>query len=194
MGADARLAGRDGIPRMSRDREVPVISVVGKSGVGKTTVLVRIIRELKSRGYKVGTVKHDTHGFEVDRPGKDSWRHAQAGSDAVVISGPGKMALIRRLEQEMPLDQIVGLMGDVDLILTEGYKRGDRPKIEVARRERSSELLCQAAELLAIMADYRIDMPVPQFSLDDAAGLVDLLERLYSLDTQQAKKGIGGNF
>jgi molybdopterin-guanine dinucleotide biosynthesis adapter protein len=164
-------------------REVPVISVVGKSGVGKTTALERVIGELKRRGYKVGTVKHDTHGFDLDKPGKDSWRHAQAGSDAVVIAGPHKMALIRQLEAEMPLDEIVGLMGDVDLVITEGYKRGDKPKIEVTRRERGTELLCQPEELIGIMADYQVDMPVPQFALDDAAGLVDLLETLYFRDT-----------
>ncbi len=71
---------------------------MGKSGVGKTTALERVIREIKRRGYRLGTVKHDTHGFDVDKPGKDSWRHAQAGSDAVVISGPRKMALIRQLD------------------------------------------------------------------------------------------------
>jgi molybdopterin-guanine dinucleotide biosynthesis protein B len=112
---------------------IPVISIVGKSGVGKTTALVKIIHELKRRGYRVGTVKHDTHGFDVDKPGKDSWRHAQAGSDVVVISGPKKMALIRQLEREMTVDEIVPLMGEVDIVITEGYKRGNSPKIEVTR-------------------------------------------------------------
>lgn len=164
---------------MSRVGRVPVISVVGKSGVGKTTALERVIREIKRRGYRVGTVKHDTHGFEVDKPGKDSWRHTRAGSDAVVISGPRRMALIRQLDEEMTLDQVVDLMGDVDLVLTEGYKSGDKPKIEVTRRERGTELLCQSDELIGIMADYPVSMPVPQFALEDAAGIVDLIEELY---------------
>ncbi len=167
---------------------MPIISVVGRSGVGKTTALERIIRELKRRGYRVGTVKHDTHGFEVDRPGKDSWRHAQAGSDAVVISGPRQMALIRRLEREMPLDEVVRLMGDVDLVLTEGYKQGDKPKIEVTRQECGTELLCRAEELIGLMADYAVNMPVPQFALDDAAGVVDLLENLYLNRTKEEKR------
>lgn len=164
---------------MTGNGGVPVISIVGKSGVGKTTALEKVIREIKRRGYKVGTVKHDTHGFDVDRPGKDSWRHAKAGSDAVVISGPRKMALIRQLESEVPLDDIVPLMGDLDLVITEGYKKGDKPKIEITRRERGTQLLCRPDELIGIMADYPVDMPVPQFSLEDAAGVVDLLERLY---------------
>ena len=164
---------------MSDNDRVPVISIVGKSGVGKTTALERVIREIKQRGYRVGTVKHDTHGFEMDKPGKDSWRHAQAGSDAVVVSGPRKMALIRKTDEEVPLEEIVELMGDIDLVITEGYKRGDKPKIEVSRLERGSELLCQPEELIGIMADYPVNMPVPIFALEDAAGVVDLLEQLY---------------
>jgi molybdopterin-guanine dinucleotide biosynthesis protein B len=164
---------------------IPLISVVGKSGVGKTTVLEKIIHELKHRGYRLGTIKHDTHGFEIDKPGKDSWRHAQAGSDAVVISGPQRLALIRKLPSEMPLEEIIPLMGDVDIVITEGYKSGDRPKIEVTRSERGTELLCEVSELIAIMADYPLDMPVPQYSLEDAAGVVDLLEELYLGDGEE---------
>jgi molybdopterin-guanine dinucleotide biosynthesis protein B len=70
-------------------------------------------------------------------------------------------------------------MGDLDLVITEGYKRGSKPKIEVSRMERGTELLCQPEELIGIMADYPVDMPVPQFPLDDAEGVVDLLEQLY---------------
>jgi molybdopterin-guanine dinucleotide biosynthesis protein B len=172
---------------MIERREVPVISIVGKSGVGKTTALERIIRELKVRGYAVGTVKHDTHGFEVDRPGKDSWRHAQAGSDAVAISGPNRMALIRRQEGEMPLDEIVRMMGDVHIVITEGYKRGPKPKIEVTRRERGREMLCQPEELIGILTDYPVDMPVPQFALDDAVGVVNLLEACLLRDGEEVE-------
>jgi molybdopterin-guanine dinucleotide biosynthesis protein B len=89
------------------------------------------------------------------------------------------MALIRRLEEEMPLDQVVKLMGHLDLVITEGYKRGDRPKIEVTRLERGTELLCQPEELVCIMADYPVELDVPQFDLDDAKGVVDLLESVY---------------
>jgi len=158
---------------------IPVISVVGKSDTGKTTLLEKLIAELKRRGYRVATVKHDTHGFDIDQPGKDSWRHAQAGSDVVVISGPNRLALIEKRQREATLDEIAGRMMDVDIILTEGYKRGDKPKIEVSRREKGRELLCTEDELIAIATDQPFEMNVPQFDLDDAAGLVDLIEERF---------------
>jgi len=155
---------------------IPIISVVGKSGAGKTTLLEKLIAELKRRGYRVATVKHDVHGFEIDRPGKDSWRLAQAGSDSVVIASPQKLALIKRLDRELALSEIAALLTDVDIILTEGYKRGDAPKIEVSRREKGRELLCTPDELVAIVSDQSFDLDVPQFGLDDTVGIVDLLE------------------
>ena len=158
---------------------IPIVSVVGKSGVGKTTFLEKLIAELKRRGHRVATVKHDVHGFEIDQPGKDSWRLAQAGSDSVVIASPQRLALIKHLDGEMPLGEIIALLTDVDIILTEGYKRGDAPKIEVARRGRGGELLCTPDELVAIVSDQPFDLDVPQFGLDDAAGIVDLLKERF---------------
>ena len=157
----------------------PVVSVVGKSNVGKTTLMVRLIAELKRRGYRVATVKHDVHGFDVDTPGKDSWKHAQAGSDCVVIASPQKLAMVRNLERELTIDEIVATLPEVDIVLTEGYKRGDKPKIEVSRKEKGEQLLCTADELIAIATDQPYDIPVPQFDLDDAVGLVDRLEEMY---------------
>ena len=156
---------------------IPIISVVGKSGVGKTTLLEKLIAELKRRGYRVGTIKHDAHGFEIDKPGKDSWRHAQAGSDAVLISSPEKLALIKRLNGERSLDELLAYMGDVDLVLTEGYKSGDKPKIEVSRQARGQELLCHEEELLALVTDQPFDLDVPQFEHGDVVGLADLIEK-----------------
>ncbi len=155
----------------------PIISVVGKSGVGKTVFLEKLIAELKGRGYRIGTVKHDVHGFEIDKRGKDSWRHAQAGSDTVVLSSPGRVAVIKCLERELGLDEIAeAYLRDVDLILTEGYKSGLKMKIEVSRKERSQELISPVGELLAIVADQEFDIRVPQFGLDDVGGIVELLE------------------
>jgi molybdopterin-guanine dinucleotide biosynthesis adapter protein len=158
---------------------IPLVSVVGKSDAGKTTLLEKLIPELKRRGYRVATVKHDAHSFEIDQPGKDTWRHRQAGADVVVISSKDKMAIIRRVDDELSLLQIADMITGVDIILTEGFKRGPAPKIEVSRREKSTELLCTAGELVAIATDQHFDLPVPQFGLDDAVGLVDILENRF---------------
>src|SRR3989304_4479684 len=88
-------------------RQVPLITIIGKSRAGKTTLMENLITELKRRGYRVGTIKHHSPpGFEIDQPGKDSWRHAQAGSDHVVIASPDRIASYRRLEHELALDDI----------------------------------------------------------------------------------------
>jgi molybdopterin-guanine dinucleotide biosynthesis protein B len=156
----------------------PVISVVGKSGSGKTVFLEKLIAVLKSRGIRVGIIKHHPHGFEIDQPGKDSWRHARAGSDTVVLSSPGRVAVVRNLEEEMSIDDIVSAyLHDVDLAITEGYKTGPKKKIEVSRRERSQELVSPPDDLMAIVSDQRFDLPTPHFDLDDAKGVADLLEQ-----------------
>lgn len=156
----------------------PIVSVVGRSDSGKTTFLEKLIPALKRKGLRVAVVKHDRHGFEMDRPGKDTWRLREAGADAVMISAPNQLALIRRnLEREASLDELAALVeGSVDLILTEGYKSGDRPKVEVSRRAVSGgELLCTEEELLAVVADGPRPVRVPQFGLDDADSVAALL-------------------
>src|SRR5512137_1070133 len=133
---------------------IPVLSIVGKSNAGKTTLLEKLIPELKRRGYRVATVKHDAHSFEMDQPGKDTWRHRQAGADVVVISSKDKVAEIRSVDAEVPLTELAASIRGVDIILTEGYKRGPAPKIEVSRAAVSTELLCSAGELVAIATDH----------------------------------------
>ena len=154
----------------------PVVSIVGKSGSGKTVFLEKLIAVLKGRRLRIGIIKHDPHGFDIDRPGKDSWRHAQAGSDAVILSSPTRLALIKRLDQEMALDDIVdAYLPDLDLVITEGYKTGPKKKIEVSRRERSRELVSPLEDLIAIVSDQAFDLPVPQFGLDQAEEVADLI-------------------
>jgi molybdopterin-guanine dinucleotide biosynthesis protein B len=160
-------------------KTVPIISVVGKSNVGKTTLLEKLLPEIKKRGYRVATIKHDVHGFSIDQPGKDTWKHAQAGADIVIISSHQKMATIEKVERERTLDEIAAKIDHVDLILTEGYKRQDKPKIEVHRAEVSDTLLCEKEELLALATDTPFNMGVPEFDLDDSAGIVDLIEDRY---------------
>ena len=117
---------------------IPIVSIVGKSDSGKTTLLEKLIPELKRRGYRVATIKHDAHQFEIDHPGKDSYRHFHAGSDWTLIGSPAQLASVRRLERELTLDEIAADISGVDIILTEGYKRETKRRIEVSRRERSA--------------------------------------------------------
>jgi molybdopterin-guanine dinucleotide biosynthesis adapter protein len=172
----------------------PIVCVVGRGKVGKTTLLEKLIPELKSRGYKVATIKRHAHpGIEIDVPGKDSWRHAQAGSDFAIIAAPDKLASVRRLDRELTLDEVAATVTGVDIIITEGYKRADKPKIEVVRAEKSSEPLCAAEELLAVVTDVALDLPVPRFGLDDAPALADLIEaRFLGGGTQARAKATHG--
>jgi molybdopterin-guanine dinucleotide biosynthesis protein B len=156
---------------------IPILSVVGKSGSGKTTLLEKLIPELKRRGYRVATIKHHSHpGFEIDQPGKDTWRHAQAGSDHVFIAAPDKLASIRRLERELSLDEIAAGIQDVDIILTEGYKRAGKPSLEVVRADNGLELICNPQQLFAVASDTPLDTNAPRFDLEDIAGIADLIE------------------
>lgn len=155
-------------------------------------MLEKLIPELRERGYRVAIVKHHYHGdFEIDKPGKDSWRHAQAGADAVVIASPQKMALIRRVEREPTLFEIAELLPGIDVVLSEGFKRSEAPKIEVSRRARSTELICRPDELIAVAADYVINVDVPVFDLEDVAGLADLLQARYIEDRKASS--LSGN-
>jgi molybdopterin-guanine dinucleotide biosynthesis protein B len=158
---------------------IPILSVVGKSDSGKTTLIEKLVPELTRRGYRIATVKHDVHGFEVDREGKDSWRHKQAGAHTVVISSPNKIALIRDVEKDLTLDEIrEKLIQDVDLILSEGYKKDVQPKIEIFRKEKHKELLCTKGDhLVAIVSNKNFNVGVPCFDLEDMEGLSNFIER-----------------
>jgi molybdopterin-guanine dinucleotide biosynthesis protein B len=160
---------------------IPIISIVGKSDSGKTTLIEKLVPELTRRGYRIATVKHDVHGFEVDREGKDSWRHKQAGAHTVVISSPKKVALIRDVEKDLTLEEIrEKLIQDVDLILSEGYKKDVQPKIEIFRKEKHKELLCTKEDnLIAIVSDKKFRVGVSCFSLDDVKGVADFIEKEY---------------
>ncbi len=154
----------------------PIISIVGNSKSGKTTLIEKLIRELKSRGYRVATIKHALKHVTFDKPGKDSWRHIQAGSDATVISSQDRMALIKPVTPNLTLDEIAQIFGeDYDIILAEGFKQGNAPKIEVHRRE-TGPFLTDIKKLIAIASDEPLETKTRQFSLEDVKGLADLLE------------------
>lgn len=162
--------------------QIPVISIVaGKSNSGKTTLLEKLIREAKQRGWRVATLKHDVHGFVMDQPGKDTWRHAQAGADVVAISSPHRIAILESVAEDQPLEEVLARIQGVDVIFTEGYKYGDKPKIEVFRSAVHQVLFSNPEELLAIASDIAFDNGIPSFDLDDAQGICDLIEAKFGI-------------
>ena len=154
-----------------------VVSIVGRSNSGKTTLLEKLIVELKRRGYTVAAVKHSGSDFQLDHPGKDSWRFAEAGSDAVMLASPNGLAFLQKVSHPPTFEEVIDFLGSrYDFILVEGFKESGVPKIEVHRRELGS-LVTLPEKLLAVVTDEQLDVAVPQFSSRDAAALVDLLEK-----------------
>jgi len=160
---------------------IPIVTVVGRSDSGKTFVIERLIPILTGRGFRVATVKHDVHGFEVDREGKDSWRHKQAGAATVVLSSGKKIAVMQDVERERTLEEIrMRYVDDVDLILAEGYKRSCLPKVEVALFRAESTLLCGPGDpLVAVVSRRDLSLDVPVFHEEEMDGLADLLEKRF---------------
>ena len=143
----------------------PIVSIVGKSEAGKTTLIEKLIRELKARGYRVATIKHAPEGMSLDETDKDSWRHTQAGSEATAVSSPDRMVLIKPVTREIGLDEVARFFGeDYDIILTEGFKQGSAPKIEVHRRQVGSPL-SGVKKVIAIATDETLDTKARQFSM-----------------------------
>lgn len=157
---------------------IPIISIVGKSNSGKTSLVEKLIPELVKRGYRIATIKHNKHGFDIDHEGKDSWRHKKAGACATVIACPTRVALIEDLERDQTLDEIRNkYIKNVDVILAEGYKGNPFPKIEVFRSDLKRELLCGKEDnLLAIASDIKLDIGVPCFDINDIGSIADLIE------------------
>ncbi len=161
---------------------VPIVAIIGKKGNGKTHLIEHLIPVLKSRGYRVGTIKHDVHVLkpeDVDRDGKDTYRHQMAGAERVVLAGPNKLFLTRELTEEMAVSEIgKGFLCGLDIVLAEGFKHTELPKIEVLRSEVSDAepLSTKGDNLIALVSDKKIDLGVPLFDLKDYEGLADLLE------------------
>ena len=160
----------------------PFVSVVGNSGSGKTTFIEKLIPELIGRGLKVGTIKHDVHGFEMDKPGKDSWRHKHAGASATVISSPYQIGMVMDVAHDHKPDELLSLFNGMDIILTEGYKQGNHPKIEIFRTEIINEPLCRNDKsLIALITDSDIVFDVPVFSLKAIKEVADFLIKHFNL-------------
>lgn len=154
-----------------------ILCIVGPSGVGKTELIKKLLVELKRRGYRIAIVKHAPQGFDLDKPGKDSWRYTKAGVDTLVLSSPEKLALIKNVDHDPSLTEISKLLGeDFDIILAEGFRKSNRPKIEVHRKGFE---LPSAKGVIALVTDESLDINIPQFSLEDITGLSSFIEKKF---------------
>ncbi len=160
---------------------IPIISIVGKSNSGKTTLLEKIISDLVGRGYRVATIKHNRHGFNIDHEGKDSYRHKKAGAHTTVVSSPHQLALIQDVDHDHSFEELRDkFIDDADIILTEGFKVNDYPKIEVFRSELKRELISKKEDgLIAVAADIKLDVDVPCFDINDPKAITDFIEKKF---------------
>ena len=160
---------------------IPIVSIVGKSNSGKTTLIEKLIPELVAKGYRVATIKHNIHGFQIDHEGKDSWRHKKAGAVMTVIASPSQVATVEDTDRDYEIAELRDrYIHHADLILSEGFKKNPHPKIEVFRKALKRELLCTAEDhLIAIAGDEAPDVGVPRFDINDSKGLADFIEERF---------------
>lgn len=164
------------------DDTPPMVCIVGFSGSGKTTITVALVSALKQRGFCVGAIKHDVHGFEMDRPGKDSWRHKQAGASTTIISSPSQIGMVMDVEHDHHPLELAPLLGGMDIILVEGFKRADLPKIEVFRPENRKPPVCRNdRHLIAVVSSADLDWSVPRFEASDIEGLTEFVIKKFRL-------------
>lgn len=158
------------------EKRIPsAFAIVGGSGSGKTTLIERLIPELAKRGFKVGAVKHDAHEFEIDHPGKDSYRHKAAGAAASLIVSATKLALVADVEGLPPVESIIySYLAHCDIVLVEGYHLSGLPKVWVRRRGVRDDHI-RPDKLLAIVADEPCHSGVPCFSHGATAGIAKLI-------------------
>ena len=151
-----------------------VFGIAGWSGSGKTTLLEQLIPQFTARGLKVSVIKHAHHGFDIDRPGKDSYRHREAGASEVLLSCNDRWALMheRREESEVTLDELLARLAPCDLVLIEGFKQEPIPKLEVYRPENGKPpLFPERSDIVAVATDAEIATSLPRLALDDVAAI-----------------------
>lgn len=153
-----------------------IFGVVGWKNAGKTGLMERLVAEISGRGISVSTIKHAHHSFDVDHPGKDSYRHRQAGAREVLLASRNRWALMHELtgEDEPPLSHLIAKLEPVDLILIEGYKRDAHPKVEAHRAETGNPLIADAS-VKAIASDTLTEADRPVFHLDDTPAIADFI-------------------
>ena len=154
-----------------------IISIVGKSESGKTTLLEGLIARLKQRGYRVAVIKHSAEDVELDTVNKDSWRFSQAGSEVSAVTSSHKLAVFKNMAHDLNPQELSQFIGsDYDMILTEGFKQGKHPKIEVHRQEQGEELVSPPEQLLAVVTNEPLNVGAPQFDKDEVPLIADLIE------------------
>jgi molybdopterin-guanine dinucleotide biosynthesis protein B len=157
---------------------IPYFSFVGRSNTGKTTVIERLIPILVGKGLKVAVIKHHPHDFEIDKPGKDTYRYKQAGATMAILASPHKVAVVEDTETELTLEEIITrYIHDVDLLIVEGFKREEIPKIEVFQRKEGADMPVCAEDknLIAVITDESIDTLLPVFARDDVGGVAGFI-------------------
>ncbi len=161
------------------------VGFIGNSGVGKTTLIERLIRVFVDKGYRVGAVKHDAHKFEIDYPGKDSYRMKHAGAWRVALSSKDKLAMVEDREKEKSLDEIKEMFDDCDFVFVEGYKLEDLPKIEVHRDEVDKGWYVQKGfkNIILAVSDKHYDLSIPVLLFNEIDSIVAFVENLKNEDT-----------
>ena len=162
------------------ERKMKVIGLAGWSGAGKTTLLTRVIPYLLKDGLRVSVIKHAHHAFDVDVPGKDSWKHREAGAAEVLVSSTQRWALMHELRgaAEPRLPELLAKMSRVDLVVVEGFKREPLRKIEVHRAANGKPFLFpDDPDIVGIAADVAVETRLPTAHLDDAPAIAAMIRR-----------------
>jgi molybdopterin-guanine dinucleotide biosynthesis protein B len=166
-----------------------IITIVGKSNSGKTTLLEKLIADLTHKGYKIGSVKHAHDGFEMDKEGKDSWRHRKAGAFATLVITENKIAMVKD-DTTSYIEKMRAYLSDMDIILAEGFKKQALPKIEVFRADGGhKQPFCMTDKnLIAFVTDSDHKPVVPVFGLEDIRELSDFIENNFLKTISHTKK------
>lgn len=174
---------------LNKTQKPAIISVVStKSGMGKTTLIERLIKIFKDRKYSVGVLKYNAHKFDIDKEGKDSYRFTKAGADNVIISSADRLAMIQILQEEKSIEETIELFGNLDIVLLEGFKKNKYPKIEVHRKSVDDNLLCKnpnfnMGTFIAVASDEAVEtdiailnLNIAILNLNDVLSIADFIE------------------